>query len=102
SGPDPLHRALHAAWRPCTLATLTTVIGLMSLTGSDIQPVADFGRAAAIGSLVAMLVGLGLVPAAIIVCPPPAGGPEHSRSTWPLRSACWIVNSGRAFTLACL
>src|SRR5690606_10096819 len=100
SGPDPLHRALHAAWRPCALATLTTVIGLLSLAGSDIQPVADFGRAAAIGSVVAMLVGLGLVPAAMIVWPPTARGPEQARSTWPLRTAFWIVNHGRSFTVA--
>jgi uncharacterized protein len=102
SGPDPLHRALHAAWRPCTLATLTTVIGLLSLTGSDIGPVADFGRAAAVGSVVALLVGLGLVPAAMIVWPPTARGPEQSRSTWPLRAACWIVNSRCSLTVACL
>lgn len=99
---DPLQRALHAAWRPCCLATLTTVIGLLSLMSSDIQPVADFGAAAAVGSAVALIIGLGLTPAAMVIWPPSMNGPERSRSTWPLRAGLMIVRRGRSIAVGCL
>jgi len=102
SSADPLQRALHAAWRPCCLATLTTVIGLLSLTGSDIRPVAEFGSAAAVGSVVALIIGLGLTPAAMVVWPPSTDGRDPSRSIWPLRAGFWIVNRGRPLAVACL
>ena len=66
---DPLGAALSLAWKPCALATLTTTIGLISLAVSDIGPVSQFGYAAAAGSIIAMLTGLGLTPAAICVFP---------------------------------
>ena len=67
--PDPLGSALKMAWKPCVLATLTTTIGLISLTISDIAPVRQFGVAASIGSIVAMLTGLGITPAILIRWP---------------------------------
>lgn len=67
---DPLGKALKLAWKPCCLATITTTIGLVSLTVSDIVPVRQFGQFAAIGSLVALLTGLGITPAVLTVCPP--------------------------------
>lgn len=99
---DPLQRAIHAAWRPCCLATVTTVIGLLSLTTSDIGPVRDFGMAAALGSVVALIVGLGLTPAVMILWPPTNSGPERSASTWPLRAGCWIVRHSRAVAFTSL
>jgi predicted RND superfamily exporter protein len=67
---DPLGEAFRLAWKPCSLATLTTTIGLISLTVSDIAPVCQFGYAAAMGSVVALLTGLGLTPAVLTCCPP--------------------------------
>ena len=61
-GPDPLATALKLAWKPCCLATLTTSIGLASLVVSDIGPVRQFGLAGALGSIVALLTGLPVVP----------------------------------------
>src|SRR5690606_32766416 len=60
---DPLRAALRLAGKPCGLATLTTVIGALSLTVSDIAPIKQFGYAASLGSLVALFAGLGLMPA---------------------------------------
>jgi len=65
----PLEVALKKAWKPCGLATLTTTIGLISLTISDILPVKQFGYSAAIGSVIALIAGLGLTPVALTVWP---------------------------------
>lgn len=99
---DPLQRALHAAWRPCCLATLTTVIGLLSLTTSDIGPVSDFGSAAAVGSVVALITGLGLTPAALVIWPPVSTAIGRPRITWPLRTGYGIVRRGRLVAVASL
>ena len=45
-------RALRAGWVPCTLAAITTAIGLGSLLVSDIVPVRQFGMISSIGVLI--------------------------------------------------
>lgn len=67
--PDPLFEALRQSFRPCFLSTITTLIGLISLNVSSIIPVQQFGIAAAIGSTVALVVGLGLTPAILAIWP---------------------------------
>ncbi len=67
--PDPLFSALKDSWSPCFLSTLTTLLGLMSLNVSTIVPVSQFGYAAAVGSLVALFVGLGITPALLVIWP---------------------------------
>jgi len=69
-GPDPLGTMLRLAWKPCCLATLTTSIGLASLQVSDIGPVRQFGLAGALGSIVALVTGLGAMPALLTLFPP--------------------------------
>lgn len=66
---DPLFTALHESWKPCFLSTLTTLLGLMSLNVSTILPVSQFGYAAAVGSIVALVVGLGITPALLVIWP---------------------------------
>lgn len=66
---DPLMSALRECWRPCWLSTLTTLLGLLSLNCSSILPVAQFGYAAALGALLALFVGLGVMPALTVVWP---------------------------------
>ncbi|RMG36409.1 MAG: RND transporter [Planctomycetota bacterium] len=68
--PDPLSAALRRAAPPCLFATITTVIGLLSLVVSDMQPVRQFGLAAALGALIALIGGLGLTPAILTLWPP--------------------------------
>ena len=66
---DPLGAAIKESWNPCMLSTLTTLLGLVSLNVSSILPVAQFGYAAACGSIVALIVGLGVTPALLTVMP---------------------------------
>jgi len=67
--PDPLSHALKECWAPCWLSTLTTLMGLLSLNVSSILPVAQFGYAAALGAILALVVGLGVMPALVVVWP---------------------------------
>ena len=67
--PDPLGKAVRESLNPCLLSTLTTLLGLVSLNVSTILPVSQFGYAAAGGSLVAFVVGLGITPALLTVMP---------------------------------
>jgi len=67
--PDPLAHAMRQSWKPCLLSTITTLIGLCSLNVSSIAPVQQFGLAAAIGSVVALVAGLGLTPAILVTWP---------------------------------
>lgn len=66
---DPLGHAMKESWNPCLLSTLTTLLGLISLNVSSILPVSQFGYAAACGSIVALIVGLGVTPALLTVIP---------------------------------
>jgi predicted RND superfamily exporter protein len=52
--------------RPSLFATITTVIGLVSLAISDVGPIPMFGVAAAIGTVYAFLVGVFVTPAVLV------------------------------------
>ena len=67
--PEPLAAAVMESWNPCMLSTLTTLLGLVSLNVSTILPVSQFGYAAACGSIVALIVGLGITPALLTAMP---------------------------------
>jgi len=102
---NPLGAALLLAWKPCCLATLTTTIGLISLTVSDIAPVRQFGYAASIGSLVALATGLGLTPALLALWPHSVL-PKHDRKErfaslpgWMLARSGWVTLGAGALTL---
>lgn len=88
---DPLGAALRLAWKPCFLATLTTTIGLISLTLSDIAPVRQFGYAASIGCVVALVTGLGLTPAALTLWPDRGFRPK-SEGGWFTQAADWLID----------
>ncbi len=57
-------RALQIGWRPCALATVTTVIGFGSLYISHLSPVWQFGSLAAVGLSLSTLVLLSCFPTA--------------------------------------
>lgn len=76
---DPLQQALRESAWPCALSTLTTLLGLISLNVSNILPVAQFGYAAAMGSVVALVVGMGIVPALLVVWPQATVTPNQFR-----------------------
>ena len=58
-------RALRHAWWPCTLAALTTAIGLMSLYTSNIIPIRKFGWFSAVGVVATLAVLFTYLPAAL-------------------------------------
>jgi predicted RND superfamily exporter protein len=60
-------RALHKGWGPCTLAAVTTAIGLGSLMVSDVGPVRHFGALAACGVLGTLLLLFLVLPGAMQV-----------------------------------
>ncbi|QDT31554.1 efflux RND transporter permease subunit [Thalassoglobus polymorphus] len=95
---DPLAAALSKAWRPCLLATFTTVIGLLSLTVSEIAPVQQFGIAAATGAVISCICGLGLTPIALSLWP--ISFPDHHDSSQklPTRLSLRIIRHRRAIT----
>ncbi len=66
---DPLSFAFLESLGPCGLSTITTLLGLVSLNVSSIRPVSQFGWAAASGSVVALIVGLGVTPALLTMIP---------------------------------
>ena len=57
-------RAVRSVWLPCTLAALTTAIGLGSLSLSEVLPVKMFGIYAAIGVIISVPIVLLMLPAA--------------------------------------
>lgn len=66
---NPIRRAIQGALKPCSLATLTTMIGLVSLRVSDIGPVQEFGLAGAIGAFVALVSALTITPSLLVLFP---------------------------------
>ena len=58
-------RALKAGWTPCTLAVMTTTIGLVSLSVSEIEPVRLFGVFSAVSYLVGVSLLFLLLPGAM-------------------------------------
>ena len=94
----PLDLAFAQAWKPCCLATLTTMIGLVSLSINDIGPVSQFGLAASIGCTAALLTGLFFTPAVLSVCPyrPRV---EREESTRFHGFAHWILGHKRSVAL---
>lgn len=61
-GPSGL-AAFATGWRPCTLSSLTTALGMASLVTSQLFPVRQFGFFAALGLLVATVILLVAFPA---------------------------------------
>eukprot|EP00913_Durusdinium_trenchii_P023358 g21936.t1 len=96
---DPLGAAMKMAWKPCFLATLTTTIGLISLTINDIGPVQQFGVAAAIGCVVALVTGLGITPAALAIWSPREIS-DRAASQWGTNLSHGILNHSRKVALA--
>lgn len=54
---------IRTAWSPCLLASLTTAIGLISLSASQLAPVREFGLYAACGTMFSLLMVIYGLPA---------------------------------------
>jgi len=64
-----LHRALGHVLAPCLVTSLTTMAGFLSLLTSSLEPIRRFGTLAAVGTGLAFLLGIFLIPAAIRLVP---------------------------------
>ena len=70
---DTLHAptaALRNGFLPCTLAALTTAVGLLTLTTSDLLPIQKFGVFTASGVLLSSALLFAYLPASLQVWPP--------------------------------
>ncbi len=84
--------ACRMAWQPCALASITTAVGLMSLTTSNLAPVRDFGFYAAIGVLISLVVVLYGLPAMLQYWPGPVPKRAESDQIRWQRISHWIVD----------
>ena len=95
--------ARRMAARPCTLASITTAIGLASLMTSPLEPVSSFGMYSAIGCLVSLVMVLVALPAMLRLWPgkPSTSGKPLDRSSW--RTMGYLVcRHSPLITAACL
>ena len=70
SGLSAPETAIAQGWLPCTLAAVTTAVGLASLTTSKIDPIRFFGIYAALGVIASLIMLLIVLPAALHLFPP--------------------------------
>ena len=108
---DPIVSALKECWRPSFLSTVTTLLGLLALNVSHILPVRQFGYAAALGAVVAMVVGMFVTPALVSVWPDRTIGAERrwfdfakwggwvSRRRAPILAAALVATVAAGFGL---
>ncbi|MEZ6055532.1 MAG: MMPL family transporter [Planctomycetaceae bacterium] len=99
--PNAIGLAIRRAFRPCFWATLTTVIGLCSLTVSEFSPVRQFGLGAAFGAFTALFAGLGLTPALVCLMPKSATSERDEREWLPM-VGFWIMGRTTRIVLGSL
>jgi len=64
-----LRQALKHVLLPCTVTSVTTVGGFLSLLSSNLQPIRQFGMLAALGTAFALLISIFLIPALLQLVP---------------------------------
>jgi len=91
-------RAAEMAREPCILASVTTAIGLLSLTTSHLTPVRDFGLYSAVGMLISLIMVLFGMPAMLQLWP--AKKPESEEIVHPFWRglAHWISEHSTVVT----
>ena len=66
---------------PVTMTSITTAVGFLSLTVSDIVPIFTFGIFVAVGTLLAMLLSLIFIPALLMVLPEKVSASQEGSET---------------------
>ena len=64
---EAIEDMLTQMWKPVLMTAITTMVGFVSLVTSQVYPVKYFGLFAAFGVFVALILSLGMIPAAIYV-----------------------------------
>ncbi|MEM8665907.1 MAG: MMPL family transporter [Planctomycetota bacterium] len=104
-------RALRHAFLPCTLASVTTAIGLASLFTSNLAPINNFGLYAAIGVIMTLGVLFSYLPAALQTFPPskaffreiPAESNRESQlSQWWASAGRWVTRHHAVVSIVCI
>lgn len=93
---------------PCTFATVTTAIGVLSLLTSELRPVRDFGMYSAVGAILGLGAMLFLLPTLIQMMPSKPPKPSEVDATkwenfgrWCCHKRHWIVWGYTVATIAC-
>ncbi len=71
-------RAIAHAVLPCSLAAITTAIGLLSLCSSNILPIRKFGIFSAMGVMATLVLLYLYLPSALTIFPPPPKRIKHA------------------------
>ena len=105
-------RAIAHGWMPCTLAAITTAIGLLSLRTSNIVPISKFGTYSAIGVVATLVLLFTYLPAALEIWRPARSRREEESASTPSDPFLvtyfwepigrWIVNHYVVVGTACL
>ena len=67
---------------PVFMAALTTLAGFATFVGSSIPSIRDFGAYSSLGIAVILVACLSLVPAVLVLLPPPAPGAAPPTAAW--------------------
>ncbi len=102
-------RALAAGYKPATLCSVTTALGLLSLFASDLTPIRRFGIFSALGMLLMLAVLFLLLPSALeffgrkhafgftVLGRAPAKGDDNGFiERWAVRWAHWVIHHYRS------
>ena len=108
-------RALKHAILPCTLASVTTAIGLASLFTSNLAPISNFGLYSAIGVIMTLAILFSYLPAALQTFSPKLSDdtktaktdpaqtlPESRLSEWWAGVGRWITGHHASVSIVCL
>jgi predicted RND superfamily exporter protein len=89
-------RAVAHGWWPCTLAAVTTAIGLLSLCTSELKPIWKFGLFSAIGVMGTLVLLFTYLPSALQLWPPSLAlkDSKTKREPWPI--AQWFSRLAEA------
>ncbi|WP_143543811.1 efflux RND transporter permease subunit [Rhodopirellula sp. MGV] len=102
-GISPVRLAVSHGWVPCSLAALTTAIGLISLIFSKIEPIQEFGLFSSIGVVLSVISLFVLLPAALRVFPPRIRSkPVVEQSRLARRFADFIIGRHAWLAIGCI
>lgn len=94
--------AIRMSWQPCALSSITTAIGSMSLTTSNLQPVREFGFYSAVGCIISLPVLLCCLPAMLQYWPGKVSKlTESDHRRWETISN-WIVDHWKGVAVGSL
>ena len=98
-----IQQAYKEVGRANFFTSATTAVGFLSLTITDIKPIADFGIFTALGVMYAFVLSLTLFPALLVLIPPPQKTETHSRRLFQnhhLEKFLLLIQARRKWILA--